>query len=353
MATTERLPAPRVGPTPSPNGASPRHAPVDPKGILGHLFREGHRFEFFQAIWLLETLLGEAAPGKAGLAQRERIQIRPHTARVFPATDVRQVTWTEEEVARITVTFMGLYGIDSPLPASFYEAITMEADDGEVLRDFLDIFNHRLYAYFYRSWKKYRPGLHFNTTHQNNHAETFLNLAGLGAPDALASINASPLQLAAFAGRLGNPIRNAEGLQALLAGLLEDVSVRVMENVPRWVLITERAGLGKESRLSASLGVNTMVGRHLFDVSGKFRLVLGPLTLQQYQTYLPGEAQAQALHALVRLYTPDFLDYDVELLLETDEVRSLTLGGRNAQLGRDAWVGRPAKTIVSEVVAYA
>jgi len=328
---------------------------VNPQGVLSHLFQKGHRFEFFQAVWLLETLFGDATPGpgEAGKGQQEPIQIRPHTDLAFPATDVRQVAWTEEARAQMSVTFMGLYGIDAPLPTNFFDTITMEAEEGRVLRDFLDIFNHRLYSYFYRSWKKYRPGLYFDKKQHNVHAQAFLSLAGLSTPGTLASTSLPGLRLATFAGRLGTSVRNAEGLQVLLAAFLDGVPVRIEENVPRWVTVTMRAGLGATAKTPGSLGINTTLGRRLFDVSGKFRMVLGPLSLQQYEAFLPEGAKAQILQTLVRLYAPDHLDYDVELLVASTERMAVTLGDRRMQLGRSMWVGRPAHAVISEVVAYA
>ena len=334
--------------------AADLHARIDPDGVLGRLLREGHRYSFFQAAWLLETLLADApAPGEAEAASASRVQFRPHSALVFPAADVREVTWSAEDAARITATFMGLYGVDSPLPVYFYDRIANEADEADVLRDFLDIFNHRQYTFFYRAWKKYRPALHFERSHKNAHAHTFLSLAGLGTPGTAAAAPVPPLRLAAFAGRLGSCVRNAEGLQALLDDLLEGISVRVVEHVPRWVAVAERPRLGGKTRRLAGLGTHSVVGRRVFDVSGTFRLVLGPLTLAQYHALLPGGALARLADALVRLYVQDGLDFDVDLLLATAEVPPLTLSDRRARLGRNTWLGRPAGDVVSEVVAYA
>ncbi len=327
---------------------------LDPDSVVGRLFGNGHRFEFFQAVWLLENLFADApGPGVGIEPSEERIRLRPHSALVFPASDIREVDWADEDTARVTVTFMGLYGIDSPLPAYFQERIAAEADGAEELRDFLDIFNHRLFAYFFRSWKKYRPGLHFDRTYRNAHAETFLSLAGLGTAGAAEDLPVPALRLAAFAGRLGAHVHNADGLQALLAAVLERIPVDVVENVPRWVPLADPTRLGGKSESDGMLGVNMILGRRLFDVSGKFRVVLGPISFEQYLRLLPGTELARMVDVIVRMYAPDYLDYDVELRLDTQELPPTKLGGSGAQLGRNAWIGRPADDVVSEIVAYA
>jgi type VI secretion system protein ImpH len=321
--------------------------------IVERLFRDGPHFGFFQAVWLLENFFSDApAPGEQVEATNERVRIRPYEADVFPPSDVKSVEWTESDVAQVTVTFMGLYGVDAPLPTYFYKNIALGGEEALALRDFLDIFNHRLYAYFYRTWKKYRAHLIFERNYQNEHAERFISLAGLGTPGALAESPLPALRLSAFAGRLGNWTRNAEGFRELLSGLLEDISVTVEENIPRWVPIRERAALGSSGSSSAVLGVNSVIGERLFDVSGKFRIVLGPLTFGQYRAFLPGYEKAGMVDWLVRMYAPDFLDYDVELLLTVDEVPPVKLGAPDIHLGINTWVGKPAGDVVSDVVVY-
>ena len=326
---------------------------VDPQSVFGALFREGYHFSFYQAVWLLEALLDDApAPGEVSEVWRERIRFRPSEDMIFPAADVQAVTWDEvEKWAEVVVTFMGLYGVASPLPVYFYKALSQGQEEYQALRDFLDIFNHRLYSYFYRGWKKYRPGLLFERSYENEHAQRFLSLAGVGTPDAALEAFA-PLRLAAFAGRLGPHVRNAEGLKALVEGMVPPIRAEVVENVPRWVPVAQRPGLGKQARVPLQLGENALVGGRLYDVSGKFRLRLGPLTLEQFQALSPGGPLARQVHRLVRLYVPDYLDYDVELLLDVPEAPALRLGDRNAKLGINTWIGRPTGEMISEIAVY-
>jgi type VI secretion system protein ImpH len=247
---------------------------------------------------------------------------------------------------------MGLYGIDSPLPVYFYDAIATESDRYKPLRDFLDIFNHRLYSLFYRSWKKYRPVLHYKPLGEDTYSQRALCLAGLGTKKAFENAKVSPLRLAAFAGRLSCRIRNAEGLQKLIRDFFVGIGVSIIENVPRWVPIVQRPRMSKNGGVPLALGTTATIGEKVFDVSGKFRIVLGPLTLAQYVALLPGEESAQILHYLVRLYTPDDLDFDVVLLLKTAEIPPLRLGDKSVQMGLTTWSGRPKGEVTARVVGY-
>ena len=327
-----------------------------PSGVIARLFREGYMFEFFQTVRLLESYFAEGkSPGESSDVEEERIRFRPHHGLVFPATDVRSVELLEGTPARarVTATFMGLYGADSPLPVYFYNAIATESEESRPLRDFLDIFNHRLYALFYRSWKKYRLALHSGTPSlQKTLEERALSMAGLGTRDTVEGAPMPPIRLAAFAGSLSPRVRNSDGLRNLVTELLDGVQVSVVENVLRWVAIPERSRLGRQGRLTAVLASSACLGERVSDASGKFRLALGPLTLTQYLALLPGGPAAAVLQYLVRLYVRDYLDYDAELKLRTAEIPTLRLSDTDLRLGLTTWVGKPGTTTTSRVVAY-
>lgn len=318
--------------------------------VAGRLFRKSYLFDFFQAVWLLDHALSpEPGDSETTAAAEERIRIRPHAGLAFPASDVRKIEWLDEENERVqvTVTFMGLYGVASPLPVYFYDAIATN-EHAEPLRDFLDIFNRRLYKYFYQAWKKYKPVLHPVSSTQAGNARVFTCLAGMGTPGFAQSTQLTPLRLMSLAGLLSSGVRSAIGLQTVVSTLFDGLQVRVKENILRWVTVRERPSMGDGSMM---LGNNALLGPKVRDASGKFRLVLGPLGLEQFRAFLPGGGAATLLSYLVQLYTTDQLDYDVELMLKTSDVPPMRLGGRQ-MLGIDAWLGRPSGEEISVVVQY-
>ncbi|MEM1043035.1 MAG: type VI secretion system baseplate subunit TssG [Bacteroidota bacterium] len=317
------------------------------RGIYADLFRAGYRFDFFQAVRLLEAYFPDApAPGTSADPDAERIRFLPHPATIFPSSDVRSVALGDDG-AEVTVTFMGLYGIASPLPVYLYEDIATEAAETLPLRHFLDLFNHRLYSYFYRAWKKYRAG------DFGSYAPYLLAVAGLANPGALANAPVSTDRLAGLAGLLSRRVRTAEGLRTLVGAFTDGLEVGVEENVMRRVQVENRPRLG-QSGTRATLGGSALLGASVLDAGGKFRVVLGPMGLEDFEAYLPGGARADALGWLVGLYAPDHLDFDVRLLLRTGDVPGLRLGDRTARLGENTWVGRPREAVITErIVAYA
>jgi type VI secretion system protein ImpH len=323
--------------------------------LFEKLFTQGYLFDFFQAVRLLELWAADEqhSGGAGGLFDRS-IRFKPHSGLAFPASDLHGVTLLGEHPARAEViaTFMGLYGIDSPLPVYFYDQIGTEGERTRPLGDFLDIFNHRIYSLFYQSWKRSRPTVHHKSAGDDPWSQKMLCLAGIGTPAAARQTVISPMHLAAFAGRLSGHVRNVDGLKSLLSTVLGGISVSVIENVPRWWPIPERPRIGGIKAPSMALGQNATIGQKVRDISGKFRIVLGPLSLAQYCGFVPKGKDVPLLSLLVKLYAPDHLGYDVELRLRSEEIPKLCLGERPNELGRTTWLGRPSVPVTSRVQAY-
>ena len=117
---------------------------------FARLRREGHRFQFSQVMRLLEQAFPEApAPGETSAVLDPPIRLRPSIDLVFPSTDVERVERVDgrHERVQVVLNFLGLYGIDSPLPYYFYEELAHGTRETIPHRDFLDVFNHRFYAF--------------------------------------------------------------------------------------------------------------------------------------------------------------------------------------------------------------
>ena len=86
----------------------------------------------------------------------------------------------------MTVNFIGLIGPLGVLPHALHRT-----DRGapvcarcRTLRDFLDIFNHRMISLFYRAWEKYRFPVAYERGGRRTDRFTgyLLDLIGLGTP---------------------------------------------------------------------------------------------------------------------------------------------------------------------------
>jgi Type VI secretion, TssG len=87
------------------------------------LFAEPYRFEFFQAVRLLELRSRgiDSAPAAAG---DDVVRFRASYDLSFPPSEIRELAKAgPDSPPRMTVSFFGAGGLDGPLPTSFTEAI--------------------------------------------------------------------------------------------------------------------------------------------------------------------------------------------------------------------------------------
>jgi len=121
----------------------------------------------------------------------------------------------------------------------------------------------------------------------------------------------------------------------LLASYFE-LPVEIEQYVGHWLPLCER----DQSRLGrCQVGVNAVLGRRVWDRQSKFRITIGPMSLAQYQDFLPGSSTLQRLADWVALYSNGELAWDVRLKLQHDAVPPLELG-RGTRLGWTSWLGR-------------
>jgi type VI secretion system protein ImpH len=302
--------------------------------------RAPFRYDFYQAVRILESYFGTTlSEHRRKASSLSPVRFRPDNSMTFPSGDVKTAE-VGEDVAHIVVTFMGLYGVSSPMPPTFVEETLT---NGEALRDFLDIFNNRLCAFFFEAWERNRPELA-----EADHKKRMITLGGID----VASIGGlSPDEIFPFAGILGTSVRNPAGLETLVRDLT-GIETRLEENVPRWVTITNPPGIGSDSGTAMMLGINSTIGRNMPDASGKFRLTMGPLDLAQYQDLLPGGSLADKVSAITDLYLQDDLAFDVRLVLQASEVKPVQLGNKGFSLGLNTWVGKPTTSVAERIVPY-
>jgi type VI secretion system protein ImpH len=116
------------------------------------------RFDFFQAVRLLERLAGaDGRPAVGGDAppDREAVHFRVQPALRFPAGPVAKVfTPDAGDPPEMWVTFGGLTGPDGILPQHYTALLlTRHRLKDATLRDWLDLFHHRALSLLVRAWE--------------------------------------------------------------------------------------------------------------------------------------------------------------------------------------------------------
>ena len=318
------------------------HPMPDATDFFRALAAKPYDFDFFQALRRIECLF--PANPRIGQALRpadEPVRLGQEPSLTFAPASLSGFKLPQDAIpARMEVRFMGMLGPNGPLPLHLTEYAherLIHAGDATLAR-FLDIFNHRFLTLFYRAWAQAQPTASLDRPQDDRFALYVGATFGLGQS---AVRNRDPVADAAklfHAGLLARQVRNRDGLAAALTGYFR-IPVRVEEFVGHRMNLPER----DRSRLGiandgAMLGRGTVLGSQVWDRQHKFRLWLGPLTLQQYLSFLPGGSAIGKLMAWVRQYLCFELDWDARLIIAKEQVPKACLG-KFGQLGWTSWLG--------------
>jgi type VI secretion system protein ImpH len=310
------------------------------------LFEEGHGFDFFQAVRVLERVYPDRAPvGRDARPADEVVRFRSYTTLSFPPSAIHEITRAADgrAPAAMAVAFMGLTGPLGVLPRHYTELLIERARAKDLaLRDFLDLFNHRLISLFYRAWQKYRfPVAYEHARAAGAGHDPFtlgiFDLVGMGTPGLRERLALDDEALVFYAGLLAQHPRSANALENLLADYF-GVRVAVTQFVGAWLPLAEenrsRLGPGDANNV---LGESAVIGSRVWDQHAKFLLRIGPLPYARFCDFLPSGGALPALAQLPLLFVGHEADFDVQLVLEAGEVPRCRLGDVSARAPRLGW----------------
>ena len=315
-------------------------------GLDRHLFREGYRFEFFQAVRLLERLHPERKRvGRHENPSDEIVRFRSRHSLAFPASEIDEIEPPDDGTvdARDTmwVNFMGLGGVQGALPRHLASLLTDPGTKAQTaaLREFLDLFHHRLISLFYRAWEKYRFAIAYERGGDDTFSRYLYCLIGLGTPGTRGRLHIDDQILLYYAGLLAQRPRSAVALE----GILEDyfgVPVEVVQFQGQWfeMNVDILSSLGAHGQ-NNQLGVNAVLWERIWDPQSRFRVNVGPLSYPQFRDFLPGSDGYVHLVELTRFFVGEDVNFEVRPVLRRDEVPWCVLRQDSAvRLGWSMWL---------------
>ncbi len=318
-----------------------------PSGIAAQVAAAPHAFDFNRVMRELEaTHRDRPRFGRSSRPAQDAIRLAQDASVDFaPAMLSGWAPGEDGRTDRLVVYFFGLFGPDGPLPLHLteYARDRLRNERDPTFQRFADMFHHRLLSLLYRAWADVRPAVAFDRPEADRFAAYIGALIGLDA-GSLRDRDAMPdLAKMHFAGLLANQTRHADGLSAILSAFFT-TPVRVESFVGAWLPLAApdhtRLGSGGDK---ARLGGGALLGHRVWSRQHKFRLVIGPLTLLEYERLLPGGASFRTLVPIVRNYAGDVLAWDVQFVLRRREVPDIRLG-RSGRLGWTTWL-KPRRSL--------
>ncbi len=307
------------------------------------LLNEPYRFEFHQAIKLLEYLHPKAIPfGETVNPSEEVASVKSRVYFESLSSDIYSLQFPQispsHEPPILNVNFMGLAGIQGPLPFPYAEMIIQRVRGGDTsLKDFLDIFNHRLISILHRIRKQYLISLNTKSPEKTEIAQGLKAFVGLAQPALQNRLHVPDRSLLDYAGLYWTHPRSAQGLESVLASYF-NLPVRIEKCVGYWHALSsdQVTKLGKKGQWQL-LGQGAVLGTHAWDQASHFSIHLGPLTVSQLDVFLPNGSGFPRLKDLTQLYVDPSLDFSMTYKVEKPPSTFLS---QKSYLGWRSWLGQ-------------
>ncbi len=305
-----------------------------------------YKFGFYQVLRRFECLYHKKP--RMGASKRpvdDAVRLAQEPSLAFaPATLASFKSSKAGKPSELAVNFFGLFGPNGPLPLHLteYARDRIRNSEDPTFSEFLDVFHHRMLSLFYRTWASAQPTVNFDRPGEDRFSVYTGALFGLGMPSLRNRDEIPDFTKLHFSGRLSSQTRNAEGLIAMINYFFK-VPAMIEQFVGEWMLLPDscRCQLGVSPE-TGSLGMNIAIGDYVWQCQQKFRIILGPLDLEDYERMLPTNDSSKRLRSMVRNYVGDSMNWDVNLVLKKEKVPPMKLGD-NDLLGWNTWLGDLAR----------
>ncbi|MFK0380187.1 type VI secretion system baseplate subunit TssG [Pandoraea sp. NPDC090278] len=278
--------------------------------------------------------------GQATRPHDEPFRLGQQAALTFAPREIAQLQQRPEGL-KVQLFGLGMLGPNGALPIHLTEMVRerTESHRDSTTADFLDVFHHRAHTQFYQAWSRSQAAAGLDRSGDEVFSRYIGWLAGNDADEISASPLPSHARLAASAHQV-REARNPDGIAASLAHYF-GVPVRLDEYVLHWIAIdpAEQSHLGRPGA-SGVMGQGAMLGEMVPDRQHKFRLVIGPLDLQDYLHFTPNGRDLPALVEWVRAFVGFEFEWEVELQVRPQSAPTAVLGTEE-RLGWSTWLGEP------------
>ncbi|HVN07120.1 MAG TPA: type VI secretion system baseplate subunit TssG [Bryobacteraceae bacterium] len=301
-------------------------------------------FEFFQAVRLVQRVLPDRGlVGRFVHPAQEVLRFSSNNILAFPTSQIQALDWSGDGPARMRVNFMGLTGPMGVLPYCYTELIR---DRNRVRdhapQDFLDLFNHRMISLFYQAWEKYRFFVAYEREEQDRFSRYLMSFVGLGTSGLQHRQAIADESVLFYCGLFSMQPRSAAALQQVLADYF-DVPVEIEQFVGTWRSLDPSNQCRMEGGVpySDQLGMGAIAGDEIWEQQSRARIKLGPLSVNEYLSFLPAGDAWEPLRAITSFYSGGEIEFEVQLVLKREDVApcSLRAEGESAPLlGWFSWI---------------
>jgi type VI secretion system protein ImpH len=269
-------------------------------------------------------------------------------------SEVSSIDGFVEERVEVEVNFLGSIGIDGNFPDIYLENYVFHPGHQvkAAVKDFFNIFNHRMISFWYLISKKYVSSCYSclvldsfigRIIHKLSSLEEYKDFSDLFFPDQF---------YVSYQDLFWKKNRSAEGLRILLSSFFR-ISVTIEQFVGQFVQADRRlqTKIGTKVNIYNILGESSVLGNKVWDQMSGISIHLHNLQFDQYCSFFPKASRFdrkfsnfEKLKIMVKSYVPVGVNVRLFLHMQGCATLRLTLGGLK-RLGEDSFLG----TIVSPV----
>ena len=308
--------------------------------VLNDFQHEPYKYDFYQFMRLIECMYPDKQRfGYSVKPSDDAIRIGQLPSMQFAPGALARFEMNADYPAVLKVFFFGLFGPNGPLPIHLTEFARhrMNIARDPTFAEFADLFHHRLLSLFYRAWADKEPTTQLDRPHNDRFSIYVGSLLGIAERSQQQRDCVCDHTKFHFAAHLGCQTKHADGLIAVLRSYFQ-VPIAMEEFVGEWLTIP-KDGLCclNADQQTGQLGVSATIGLHSWQCMHKFRLIAGPLDLQQFESFLPNGEKITAFSDLVKNYIGFEFKWDLNLILKKEEVPAARLG-KYGWLGWNSWL---------------
>lgn len=329
---------------------------------IAHLVDRPYEFNFVQAVTLLQGhaeresnefhFVGfDHALDQEVVRFRVSPTLRNNSSQV---TDVQQIGSCYE----LTVPFIGLVGVNGVLPRHYTQAVIGRVKQHDyAMRDFYDLFHHRIISMFFRASVKYRlPFLYqLNSLESPDEDDSITQaircLVGLGDTTLKNKMAIHDHTILRYGGHFADQKPTGHSLQRVIEEFI-GLPTKILQFQFEWLYIDP----SEQTQLSASathqLGVDVVIGDRVPSFQNRFRIRVGPVSWRDFVNLIPTSAQVTKLADLVRLYVGISLDFDLQVTVDGREIPKCAFNNDHPpMLGWTTWLfSEPIDSVVEDAV---
>lgn len=248
--------------------------------------------------------------------------------------------YQENEFTKVQVQGFGMLGSNGALPLHITEAIYEKSlhEKDKTFNDFLDIFHHRLIGLFYKAWLMSEPVVMLDNTNNqkfNDHIASFAGNHILQESGEHWLLKYNQFYYASLLLNQNMPIDNLQEILRCYFGL----PICIQQNIGEWLDAKEFATILSVNS-SLRLGEGLLIGTQYYDVTQKFKIIIGPIKVATYLKFLRNGDLAKKLNDWVLRYTKRSYHFDVEVIVDKEDVAP-AITNATSQLGQTSWLGKP------------